>query len=539
MNSETTAVVGTIAALQEEIARQRGVPLLKTSSQTAALVQRVRIHQHVQSHLPIGWPEMPHGIVPKLVAIAQKVVRRLLRWYINPLVDQQNELNAALADLLALTSRNLDEEGALLRQLQKETAGQQSIWDQRWRDLSEQLKRRDGQVAELAELVAERHAEYVGDHQRLAVWQEGQKQEQAASDGRLAQVAELLERLRSEQNADKGQLAEVAGQADRWHVESLAEQSGLTQRIDQQLGWLGGFEKALAEHNKQWIEWQQRLEQHQSGVALRLQRMENWYRSDGHGFQGTASAPAIPAGYPSGIDYFLLGALYRNEAQSQAWLADYDDLFMALRRDQEAGRGPLGTVLDLGCGRGQFIARLCEMGLDAYGIDLDRDAVDIGRLLGRPVQYADVFEHLEQAEDGSLAVVLMMQVVEHFAPEDLLRLLRLAHAKIAPGGFLLAETVNPGCLYALSNWYLMDPSHRMPVHPRMAAFLLQQAGFARLETRFLHPVADRERLQPVASPEDEPVIGALTEALDRNTEQLNDFLYGPQDYAIVAYKGKE
>jgi len=46
---------------------------------------------------------MPRGLIPKLVAYAKKITRRLLRWYINPLVDQQNAYNAAVTDVLAIS----------------------------------------------------------------------------------------------------------------------------------------------------------------------------------------------------------------------------------------------------------------------------------------------------------------------------------------------------------------------------------------------------------------------------------------------------
>jgi hypothetical protein len=107
-------------------------------------------------------------------------------------------------------------------------------------------------------------------------------------------------------------------------------------------------------------------------------------------------------------------------------------------------------------------------------------------------------------------------------------MLRLAQRKLAPGGMLLAETINPSCLFALSNWYLMDPSHRTPLHPQLLRFLLEQAGFAEVQIRFLHPVPERERLQNLPEAEE------WARALNQNIAQLNHILYGPQDYAAIA-----
>lgn len=59
---------------------------------------RLEVHSTawVSSHLPIAWPTWPKGLWPKVVALTQKIVRRLLRWYIDPIVEQQNQFNSAV-----------------------------------------------------------------------------------------------------------------------------------------------------------------------------------------------------------------------------------------------------------------------------------------------------------------------------------------------------------------------------------------------------------------------------------------------------------
>jgi hypothetical protein len=77
-------------------------PLAQTPSNTPRLAALERVHSlaQVNPHLPIAWPNWPSGLWPKIVAVAQKLVRRLLRWYINPIVEQQNRFNAAVAQSL-------------------------------------------------------------------------------------------------------------------------------------------------------------------------------------------------------------------------------------------------------------------------------------------------------------------------------------------------------------------------------------------------------------------------------------------------------
>jgi hypothetical protein len=87
---------------------------------------RVRLYQHVNSHLPIGWPNMPPGLLPKLRAYAQKIVRRLLRWYINPLVDQQNLFNTAVTEVLSGLSLRIERQDQLLHDLQRKIESEES-----------------------------------------------------------------------------------------------------------------------------------------------------------------------------------------------------------------------------------------------------------------------------------------------------------------------------------------------------------------------------------------------------------------------------
>jgi len=64
----------------------------------------VREHQRVNSHLPIGWPVMPRGLIPKLVAYTKKKITQWpLRWYINPRVDQQRAYNTVVTEALAMS----------------------------------------------------------------------------------------------------------------------------------------------------------------------------------------------------------------------------------------------------------------------------------------------------------------------------------------------------------------------------------------------------------------------------------------------------
>lgn len=453
-----------LANLQDEI-RQHRLAL----GEMGALEQPdplapVRQHQWVNSHLPIGWPKMPPGIIPKVVAIAQKVTRRLLRWYINPLVDQQNAFNAAVTDVLERLHSQSDQQAQMLRDVDMRLKHLQAT------DIGARLATLEGQTTSLGGICEALQARYAQAEEKYQV---------------------QLERMYS--------------------------------AVQEQLG-------AQVRHLEEILDVQQERQEHENEVArLRLQRLEARHRP-----MYVTDAPTTPSASSPAFDYFLLGLKYRSEKQIRERLSDYDDLFTQLVRAQREGQGPNGPVLDIGCGRGELVEHLAALGLGSYGIEIDEDAIAIAREQGRDVRRADAFAHLDSLEDDSLAAITMIQVIEHFGVEELLRLLKLAHRKLAPGGLIITETVNPLCLSALSNAYWLDPSHRAVLPPDMTRFLLEQAGFWKIEARFLRPIPAPTALEPVTDLDAEWVA-----AMNRNIEKLNRALYGPQDYAMIAYKAEE
>jgi O-antigen chain-terminating methyltransferase len=97
---------------------------------------------------------------------------------------------------------------------------------------------------------------------------------------------------------------------------------------------------------------------------------------------------------------------------------------------------------------------------------------------------------------------------------------------------LILETVNPLSLVALRH-YFADLTHRQPLVPETLELLARQAGFEQVEIRFLNEPPAEERLAPLDVPPDwlpEPA----RQTLERNIARLNEVVFGPQDYALVA-----
>lgn len=127
MTDDYADVAEILRRLKQEVREQYREGRVAVSLSRVAALEQVHATSWVDPHRPIAWPHWPKGIWPKLVALAQKVTRRLLRWYITPIVEGQNRFNAAVTaalDVLAQENAQLRAELAALR------SGQSGLADQ-------------------------------------------------------------------------------------------------------------------------------------------------------------------------------------------------------------------------------------------------------------------------------------------------------------------------------------------------------------------------------------------------------------------------
>jgi SAM-dependent methyltransferase len=192
-------------------------------------------------------------------------------------------------------------------------------------------------------------------------------------------------------------------------------------------------------------------------------------------------------------------------------------------------------VVDIGCGRGEFLRLLEDQHVDARGIEIDAALVDAAVSDGLDVEYGDAVPWLSAEPDGSIGGIALIQVIEHLTPRDRTEIIRLAYEKLRPGGKILIETLNPQSLYIFARAFYADPTHDTPVHPAYLEFLLHEAGFREIGIEWRSPPPADEALQPVSGASG-PDATALVAQLNDNIARVNAILFGPQDYAIFAVR---
>jgi 2-polyprenyl-3-methyl-5-hydroxy-6-metoxy-1,4-benzoquinol methylase len=194
------------------------------------------------------------------------------------------------------------------------------------------------------------------------------------------------------------------------------------------------------------------------------------------------------------------------------------------------------NILDIGCGRGEFLELLQENCINGIGVDIDEDMVSYCHSRQLNVVHMDALSYLQTVEDKSLDGIFIDQFVEHVEPQYLMHMLALCYQKLKFGYYIIIETVNPLSLVSFINFYI-DMSHKKPVHPLTLQFLLRSTGFRDLETRYLSLINDDSKLKkyPIFEGENgkEETIYKIN---NYNVDMLNHLLWGPMDYAVIGKK---
>jgi 2-polyprenyl-3-methyl-5-hydroxy-6-metoxy-1,4-benzoquinol methylase len=176
-------------------------------------------------------------------------------------------------------------------------------------------------------------------------------------------------------------------------------------------------------------------------------------------------------------------------------------------------------ILDVGCGRGEWLELLKEEGLPATGIDSNSILVLQCRDRGLQVTGAELMSYLAQVSDESLGAVTGFHIVEHLPVEILVAFLNETMRVLRPGGIVIFETPNPRNVLVGSCNFYFDPTHRNPLPSEVLKFLVESRGFEGVEVLPLNP-------------SDEAPVAGDSELVQR----FNQYFYGPMDYAVIGRK---
>ena len=435
-------------------------------------------------------PDHFPDLITKLEAIRERVRRRVERTLpaaepmslpsIKPLTDQQGEVESLASAIGQLNPRppGLANE---LAQKAKRTQARLSEWQLRpQREFNHAVAESLATIAQILESI---------------------RQSLLVNDSNIAAVREAREQL----VRDMDSLSEYV----TVQVESLCD------HVTRQR-W--AFEGALMRHTEVLEPELQSMRQRLANMARSQTAQQQSGRAPAPASSSTATTSTVP------VDYFQLERYFRGSEEEIRKRQSFYLAFFSGRKQ----------VLDIACGRGEFLELMREAGVSAKGVDLDGDM--IGRCLEKrlDVKQADVFTYLNEVPDGSLDGIFSAQFVEHMQPETYLRLIAQCAAKLAPRGVLALETQNPECLAIFSQSFYLDPTHVRPIPAAQLRFAMADAGFERITTHYLSPAAAILPTLPALP------AGALEpDALQRYNvavAKFNETFFGGMDYAVIGYR---
>lgn len=197
----------------------------------------------------------------------------------------------------------------------------------------------------------------------------------------------------------------------------------------------------------------------------------------------------------------------------------------------------LDNVIEIGSGRGELLEVLKEHNINALGVELDSAMCDVLKEKNLSFVQSDALSYFKTLGDSSVSLVIGIQIIEHLSLEYIDKLFFEAYRVLKKGGALIFETVNPLSIYALTNNFFKDYTHRMPLHPETLSYLAKLKGFKAKEPLFLSKVSSDIMLSKLDTDSFMmPSEIKLIEKVNQNISKLNSFLYGAQDYAMILKK---
>ncbi len=439
------------------------------------------------------------GVLNAIVQRSKRVVARLLDWHVREQVefnravvtaveavlDALNENNLALARLADIERRAAEADESIRRDLSLQV-------DARARELDahlEELRRQTGELQRQSGVLLDEARELKDVRRHWAEWrQEWEKKLSINEVQFLRGVADLESAFQHRATLMEANFRDTVRGQHRDFEASLDHARGEIQtKLWEDLGKVRtDFERLIH-------------------AELRLVRQR--------AALGTRDAGSAPAGGPVPA---------ATPAFDPAWFAERFRGTREYVRESQRFYVPLfqdcAPVLDLGCGRGEFLELMKEAGIDAQGVDASEESVAQCVAKGLKAEAADLFAYLEGLPEAAMGGIFCCQVVEHLPAERVPGLIKLAAAKLSRGGLLAVETPNPECLASLAVHFYLDPTHQRPVPSPLLKYYFEEAGLGGIEIRRLSPAV-----------ESMPSLASLP-------EEFREAFFGGLDYAILGRK---
>ncbi len=419
----------------------------------------------------------PPGLINNMAQAWKRFLSRLLDWH----VREQVEFNRGMMNCINASIESMNELNRAVHVLSNRTAEEREALERRLFELQESLNALRGEMQGLVHEA--RELADVRVH-----WQEWRKEWERKLSINEVQFLRGLADLQAAFN----------------HRATLMEGNFRDISKSQHNDFTGALDRSN-------IDIQQRLWKDLEKIRLEYERLiYNELRQIRQRAFLSAPAAAVSVAVPAQEDYDVLQFAERFRGTEDRIRTNLD-----IYLPHFAG---CTNVLDIGCGRGEFLEKMRDAGVGARGIDLHEESIALCRSKGLNAEVADMYAFLEAQPDLSFDGIFCSQVVEHLKPAELPKLIALLSRKTARNGVLAIETPNPECLAIFATHFYLDPTHVRPVPPQLLGFYLEEFGFGEIEVIPLSPAI-----------ESMPSLASLP-------ADFREQFFGALDYAAVARK---
>ncbi|WP_079913848.1 methyltransferase domain-containing protein [Paenibacillus sp. 32352] len=468
-----------------------------------------------------GWNVSPEYVLTshrpvlgKLIVFGKKIIRKLLRWYINPAFEKQSNFNGSV-------TRSFNNINPILSDLIKDI---------------EFLKGKNSKIDDLETELTKVINNSISDQNNDQISNFFIDLEQVLNkQNKLEEDFKSIENIISSQKLIEQKLQEVEDKLASIE-EVLVKQQNIADGITEINNRVNQISSGYL-HNDTFIEFKNKIYNDVRIINEKIEKTDDLILLINSRIKKNTTK-IVKKDSPEAInetkevnnvkqlennlelDYFLFEQKFRGSRS----------VIMERQRDYLPLFANRKEVLDIGCGRGEFIELLHkEYGVNVKGIDINNDMIDYCKERGFNVELIDAIDYLEKLNDNSLDGIFMAQVIEHLTSEQAMSLINSVYRVLKPGGLFVVETINVQSVFAMSNWFYMDPTHIKPVHPVTLKFIFQGSGYSQVDIKYLSPVPDKgvPHLQ---------IDGVDLSHFNESLNDLNGLIYGYQDYAICAYK---
>ncbi|MDI3534977.1 MAG: hypothetical protein PWQ82_1342 [Thermosediminibacterales bacterium] len=468
-------------------------------------------------------------IIGRLIVFAKKILRKLLRWYINPPFYRQREFNASVTRSLNQIKAFIDDNLTMYNQLNEKI-----LLLKEYVDKSANYNR----LKKLESFVSETENEINNVKERMKLIEQSQKTNSFIKH-RLEELEEKIT-LFKEKTVTKKELEEELKQLKLYigYVEEELEKAKRDYQISlenlegdllsckklvENVEDLKGRVYRVEENVRSLNNFYQKKINTDLVVGERLRRIERTLKNQRKmNNELTKSMPSKSEqdDRKIDIDYFMFEQIYRGSREE---IKKKQSRYLKYFEDKE-------NILDIGCGRGEFVELLMEQGKTGVkGIDINEDMVLYCQENGLPVELAEGLEYLKNVNKAEFDGIFAAQVIEHLEPHEIVQLIRLSYERLKKNGVLIIETINPQCLSAVVDGFYIDLTHKTPIHPLTLKFILETEGFRNIEVSYFSNM--KEKFPAIRSSSIDN-LEEVNEAINR----LNNLLFGQREYAIIATK---